>query len=164
MECSASAKSRAWAGWGGVHLGGWSARLRVDGCGQTWYLSLVSIHDKVIAMNASSQGHDPQLLRGVLPLLILTLLDERESYGYELVERLRALGLTELATGVVYPVLNRFERDGLVDSRLVPSSSGPARKYYAITPYGRTTRADAVGKWQEITAVTEHALTIERTT
>lgn len=115
-------------------------------------------------MNVSSKGHDPQLLRGVLPLLILTLLDERESYGYELVERLRGLGLTELATGVVYPVLNRFERDELVDSRLVPSSSGPARKYYAITPHGRSMRADAVSKWQEITAVTERALTTERTT
>ena len=115
-------------------------------------------------MKESSQGHDPQLLRGVLPLLILTLLDERESYGYELVERLRALGLTGLATGVVYPVLNRFERDALVDSRLVPSSSGPARKYYAITPRGRTARAVAIDKWHEITAITERALTQERTT
>lgn len=115
-------------------------------------------------MKASPQSHDPQLLRGVLPLLMLTLLHERESYGYELVERLRALGLTELATGVVYPVLSRFERDGLVDSRLVPSSSGPARKYYAITSQGRTARAEAVSKWQEITAVTERALTTERTT
>lgn len=97
-------------------------------------------------------------------MLILTLLDERESYGYELVERLRELGLTELATGVVYPVLSRFERDGLVGSRLVPSSSGPARKYYDITPQGRDARADAVGKWQEITAITERALATERTT
>ena len=131
--------------------------------GRDWYLPLVSIHDKVIVMDRSSQGHDPQLLRGVLPLLILALLDERESYGYELVERLRALGLTELATGVVYPVLSRFERDELVDSRLVPSSSGPARKYYTITPSGRAARADAANKWQEIVAITERALTTERT-
>lgn len=55
-------------------------------------------------MTDPSGAHDPQLLRGVLPLLILTLLDERESYGYELVERLRALGLTGLATGVDAPI------------------------------------------------------------
>ena len=33
--------------------------------------------------------HDPQLLKGVLTLLLLRLLAERESYGYEVVQRLR---------------------------------------------------------------------------
>lgn len=91
-------------------------------------------------------------------MLILTLLGERESYGYELVERLRELGLTGLATGVVYPVLGRFERDGLVTSYLQPSSSGPARKYYAITESGREAQADASEKWAAIVRITERGL------
>ncbi|MEN2741060.1 PadR family transcriptional regulator [Microbacterium sp. X-17] len=103
-------------------------------------------------------GHDSQLLRGVLPLLILTLLDERESYGYELVERLRELGLAGLATGVVYPVLGRFERDHLVTSRLVASSSGPARRYYAITEHGRSAQMDAAAKWTAIARIAERGL------
>ncbi|MHB1064611.1 MAG: PadR family transcriptional regulator [Georgenia sp.] len=79
---------------------------------------------------------DPQLLKGVLPMLILALLRSRDSYGYELVTRLRDAGLTDIATGSVYPVLNRLERDGRLDSYLVPSSAGPARKYYTPTPAG----------------------------
>ena len=36
-----------------------------------------------------SATYDPQLLKGVLTLLLLRLLAERESYGYEVVQRLR---------------------------------------------------------------------------
>lgn len=102
--------------------------------------------------------HDSQLLRGVLPMLVLTLLGSQESYGYELVERLRELGLPGLATGVVYPVLNRFERDGLLASRLVPSNSGPARKYYALTEAGERSRREAVERWYVLTRVAERGL------
>lgn len=91
-------------------------------------------------------------------MLMLTLLREQDSYGYELVERLRGLGLVELATGVVYPVLSRFERDGLVTSHLVASRSGPARKYYVITDAGERARMDAVGKWQEIAEIAHRGL------
>lgn len=114
-------------------------------------------------MTGPVDSHDPQLLRGVLPLLILTLLDEHESYGYELVERLRELGLTGLATGVVYPVLGRFERDGLVTSHLVPSPSGPARRYYVITEHGRSAQTDATAKWTAIASITERGLSREGT-
>ena len=111
---------------------------------------------------STAEQHDPQLLRGLLPMLILAALEERESYGYELVERLRALGLGGLATGVVYPVLGRFERDGLLTSRLVPSPAGPARKYYAITARGRAAHADAVARWHDITDIAERGLAKER--
>ncbi|WP_449374662.1 PadR family transcriptional regulator [Arthrobacter psychrolactophilus] len=56
-------------------------------------------------------------------MLILALLKEQPSYGYELVERLRSLGLSGLATGAVYPVLSRFERDGWLSSYLQKSDA-----------------------------------------
>ncbi|MFQ4147086.1 PadR family transcriptional regulator [Arthrobacter sp. LAPM80] len=104
--------------------------------------------------------HDPQLLRGVLPMLILSLLHHQESYGYDLVERLRSLGLSGLATGAVYPVLSRFERDGWLISYMQPSASGPARKYYALTEAGELARLNAAQKWQEVAAVAERGLSI----
>ena len=55
--------------------------------------------------------HDSQLLKGVLGLLLLHLLAEHESYGYEVVQRLHELGLTEVAAGTVYPALSRLERE-----------------------------------------------------
>jgi PadR family transcriptional regulator, regulatory protein PadR len=90
---------------------------------------------------------DPQLLKGVLPMLVLAVLTERESYGYELVTRLQDAGLDDMSAGTVYPVLNRLERDGLVASRLVASSAGPARKYYVPTADGTTELARAAQAW-----------------
>lgn len=109
-------------------------------------------------MDRASEPHDPQLLRGVLPMLILALLGERESYGYDLVERLRALGLTGLATGAVYPVLSRFERDGLLSSFTQKSQSGPARKYYALTDQGHQARVDSARRWRDIAEVAQRGL------
>ena len=80
--------------------------------------------------------YDPQLLKGVLTLLLLRLLADRESYGYEVVQRLREVGLSEISEGTVYPALARLEREGRITARLVSSSAGPARKYYQPTPDG----------------------------
>ena len=93
---------------------------------------------------------DPQLLKGVLPMLVLLLLTEGESYGYELVTRLQAAGLTDIAAGTVYPVLARLEREGHVSSRLVASSSGPARKYYRPTADGAAELTAALRGWDHL--------------
>ncbi len=92
-------------------------------------------------------------------MLVLALLAEAESYGYELVTRLQAAGLTEMGAGTVYPVLNRLERDGTITSRLVPSSSGPARKYYRPTAQGSTELAAATDAWQRLTGTVAGVLT-----
>jgi PadR family transcriptional regulator PadR len=92
-------------------------------------------------------SHDPQLLKGVLSLMLLHLLAEQESYGYEVVQRLHAVGLTDVLEGTVYPALSRLEREGRVASRLVSSSSGPARKYYRPTPAGYQALESGTAAW-----------------
>jgi PadR family transcriptional regulator, regulatory protein PadR len=111
-----------------------------------------------MSAESTNSQHDPQLLRGVLPMLILAMLRERESYGYELVERLRGVGLAGLSTGVVYPVLSRYERERLLTSHLVASPSGPARRYYAITERGEAARVAAISNWREITSIAARGL------
>ncbi|MFC8701112.1 PadR family transcriptional regulator [Streptomyces anulatus] len=90
---------------------------------------------------------NPQLLKGVLSLLLLRLVAERESYGYELVQRLRATGLSEITDGTVYPALARLEREGRVSARLIASRSGPARKYYRPTEEGYEALAEGARDW-----------------
>jgi PadR family transcriptional regulator PadR len=92
-------------------------------------------------------SHDPQLLKGVLTALLLRLLADRESYGYELVGRLRTIGLDGIAEGTVYPALARLEREGRISARLIASRSGPARKYYRPTQAGYHALADATANW-----------------
>jgi len=97
--------------------------------------------------------HDPQLLKGVLSLLLLQLLAERESYGYQVVQRLHEIGLTDILEGTVYPALSRLEREGRVSARLVASASGPARKYYRPTPAGYQALAAGVDNWFALAGV-----------
>jgi PadR family transcriptional regulator PadR len=97
--------------------------------------------------------HDPQLLKGLLSLLLLQLLAERESYGYEVVQRLHEIGLTDVLEGTVYPALSRLEREGRVSARLVASPAGPARKYYRPTPAGYQALVDGASNWRSLSTV-----------
>lgn len=102
--------------------------------------------------------HDSQLLKGVLGIVLLQLLVEQESYGYELVMRVHAVGLVDVPDGSIYPALGRLERDGHVTSRLVASRSGPARKYYRLTASGRALLAQKVAAWRALAAVVDPLL------
>jgi PadR family transcriptional regulator, regulatory protein PadR len=103
-------------------------------------------------------GHDSQLLKGVLTLVLLRLLAERESYGYELVSRVHELGLPDVPDGSIYPALGRLEKDGHVSSRLVPSSAGPARKYYRLSRSGQAALAQRQRAWTDLVALVDPLL------
>ncbi|WP_136519213.1 PadR family transcriptional regulator [Cellulomonas telluris] len=105
-----------------------------------------------------ADARDPQLLKGVLPMLVLAALAQEEAYGYALVVRLREAGLDELSTGTLYPVLTRLEREGLVTSRLVPSDSGPARKYYRLSAPGTLALAGRRDAWRDLVRTSEGLL------
>lgn len=94
--------------------------------------------------------HEPQLLKGVLTLLLLQLVSEQEDYGYSIVVRLQQRGLEALSEGTVYPALSRLEANGLLGSRLVRSASGPARKYYTLKRAGQVELADGIEAWHSM--------------
>lgn len=79
----------------------------------------------------------PQVRKGLLELLILELLAQRTSYGYEIAQRLRGVFDSEVAEGTLYPLLKRLSRDELVTTQWVTEANGAPRKYYAITDLGR---------------------------
>ena len=71
--------------------------------------------------------------------LLLSILAEGESYGYEIIQKVRELsgGEIEWSDGMLYPILHRLERDGLVESEWKAADTGRERKYYCIKPDGR---------------------------
>ena len=87
-----------------------------------------------------------QVRKGVLELGILAALAGGERYGYELVKSLVAVPGVQVAEGSIYPLLSRLKKQGFVETRLVESSEGPARKYYALTKEGRR-QAEAMGTY-----------------
>lgn len=96
---------------------------------------------------------DPQMLKGLVTLLLLHLVAEREDYGYALVVRLREAGFGDMAEGTVYPALSRLEQAKRLDAYLVPSEKGPARKYYRITPAGEIELARTRAAWNHLTGL-----------
>jgi PadR family transcriptional regulator, regulatory protein PadR len=100
-----------------------------------------------------TRAHDPQLLKGVLSVLLLHLLAEQESYGYEIVQRLQQCGLDDIQAGTVYPALARLEREARVTSRLVASDEGPARKYYRPTEAGFQALAEGTAHWRLLVGI-----------
>ncbi len=67
---------------------------------------------------------------------LLLLLREQPGHGYDLLERLRALGFSGDDPGGLYRALRALERDGLVRSGWEPSRAGPDRRIYELTRAG----------------------------
>jgi PadR family transcriptional regulator PadR len=91
---------------------------------------------------------NPNFMNGVPELLILTLLAQREMYGYEIVQAIRSRTSAAIAVGegVVYPVLHGLERDGALVSRR-KAVGGRSRIYYSTTQFGVRRLAGLSESW-----------------
>ncbi len=83
------------------------------------------------------EGHHTQIVKGLLDMCLLSIIVKEPSYGYGMVQRLNEYGWVIANENSFYPVLKRLQKQGLIESELVPSSSGPARKYYSATAEGK---------------------------
>jgi PadR family transcriptional regulator PadR len=94
-----------------------------------------------------------ELSAGLTSLVLLSVLSEatEDLYGYEIAKRLsgEAEGANPFKQGALYPVLRNMSAAGLLSSRVVPSYSGPPRRYYRITPLGREVLASWRSTWHE---------------
>ena len=97
-----------------------------------------------------SQKFQRELNAGLVGLVLLAVLDgaEEDLYGYQIAKRLQHLadGSSPVKQGALYPVLRQLSANGLLASLIVPSYSGPPRRYYRITETGRRTLAE----WRDI--------------
>lgn len=90
------------------------------------------------------------LISGSLAMLVLKLLSERDMYGYEMIETLRARSqnVFELKAGTLYPLLHGLEDKGLLDV-YEQEFAGKIRKYYSITKQGRGYLEKKKKEWKE---------------
>ncbi|HLU45674.1 MAG TPA: PadR family transcriptional regulator [Natronosporangium sp.] len=100
-----------------------------------------------------------QLLKGVLELAVLAVLRDADGYGYDVLRRLRAAGLTEVGDASVYGTLRRLFQAGYLSTYVVPSEEGPHRKYYSLTPAGRDQLARAIKTWRGFARSVEDLIT-----
>ena len=86
-----------------------------------------------------------QFKKGVLELCVLSLLDRKDFYGYELVEKISKF--INISEGTIYPLLRRFRTEGYVTTYLEESQEGPPRKYYKLTQRGKEVFEDLELEW-----------------
>ncbi|MBO6576802.1 MAG: helix-turn-helix transcriptional regulator [Rhodothermales bacterium] len=81
---------------------------------------------------------------------VLSILADGESYGYEIIKKAfkASDGQIEWAEGAIYPMLHRFERQGLIASRWKTAENGRRRKYYRLKPKGRESLASEKAQWK----------------
>ncbi|MDD6466721.1 MAG: PadR family transcriptional regulator [Erysipelotrichaceae bacterium] len=86
-----------------------------------------------------------QFKKGALELCVLSQLLTSDQYGYELTEAISKE--MSLAAGTLYLILKRLKDENYVETYLIESSGGPARKYYHITDLGREYQKKQKEEW-----------------
>jgi PadR family transcriptional regulator PadR len=97
---------------------------------------------------------DRELRTGLLTLLVLLAIERERGYGYQIIARLKELsdGNLVMQEGTIYPILHSLQSQGLVESEWGDSTNGPPRKYYNLTPTGKSALKRGLGLWRELDA------------
>ncbi len=95
---------------------------------------------------------DKDLVAASATPLVLAILSEGESYGYAVIKRVAELSGGELrwTEGMLYPLLHRLERNGLVEAFWGRSETGRRRKYYRLTGAGAEHLDRQRRQWQAV--------------
>ena len=97
------------------------------------------------------------LIRGHTDIIILAALMQGESYGYRINRTMLDLtdGRYELKEATLYTAFRRLENLGYIRSYWGDETTGARRRYYAITPGGRTAYRDMMREWREASDLLE---------
>ena len=86
------------------------------------------------------------------PMILSILLAGGENYGYQIIQSVKKIsgGTLEWSDGMLYPVLHRLEKDGLIQARWQVSEEGRRRKYYRITERGQAVLESEKEQWLSV--------------
>ncbi len=92
--------------------------------------------------------------------LLLAILKEQDSYGYEIIKKVKKLSNNEMVwtEGMLYPVLHRLEDQQLIESYLKISDKGRKRKYYHIKKAGLEELNKQIKQWNIVHAIINDTL------
>lgn len=101
--------------------------------------------------DSTAKKFQKELNGGLVGLVLLAVLDQsaEDLYGYDIAKRLATAnaGISIFKEGTIYPVLRALSAGKLLTSRIVPSYSGPPRRYYRITDQGRAVLEEWKAVW-----------------
>ncbi len=90
-----------------------------------------------------------ELISATSTSMILSILQDGENYGYEIIKRAHTLsdGHVQYADGTLYPLLKKMEHRKWIEAEWKNTRSGRSRKYYRITEIGEKALADDIDQW-----------------
>ena len=88
-----------------------------------------------------------QFKKGVLELVVMIVVNEKDIYGYELVKKV--CQVVQVNEGTIYPLLKRMTNENYFETYLQESTEGPPRKYYHITANGIIAMQSLKKDWLE---------------
>ncbi|MGI5824073.1 MAG: PadR family transcriptional regulator [Bacillota bacterium] len=88
-----------------------------------------------------------QFKKGVLELVVLISVTQKDMYGYELINEVSEI--IDVNEGTIYPLLKRLTNEKYFETYLKESTEGPPRKYYHLTVSGRTYKEKLKKEWIE---------------
>lgn len=102
------------------------------------------------------------LIRGNIDAIILHVLSQCDSYGYEILKEIAtaSCGSYEMKEPSLYTSLKRLEAQGMVESYWGSETQGARRKYYRITPGGRDELAQATERWIRVRGIIDRLLAV----
>lgn len=91
-----------------------------------------------------------ELLKGSTTVLILSILNRKDMYGYEMIKEidLRSKGIFSFKEGTLYPILHTLENANYIEAYWDDSNSGRKRKYYKITDSGKKILFEKESEWK----------------
>lgn len=92
-----------------------------------------------------------ELIKGTLKTIILKLLDDNgKMYGYEITSKVKELteGKILLTEGALYPTLHSLEANGVLTTEVV-NVGNRIRKYYSITPTGKSLMSEKISEFSD---------------
>lgn len=91
-----------------------------------------------------------QVLKGILEGCILKIISEQETYGYELLIKLKSSGFENIVEGTLYPLLIRLEKNKFIIAEKRKSPIGMTRKYYHLSEDGKSELNDFISYWNKL--------------
>jgi len=104
---------------------------------------------KILGINLQIIKMDTQLKKGAMDLCVLSILKNKDYYGYELVQKISEI--LPISEGTLYPILRRLKVERWLETYLKESKEGPSRKYYGITRNGKIHLGKIKNEWKEFT-------------
>ena len=91
-----------------------------------------------------------ELLKGSTTILILSLLNKKDMYGYEMIKdiEIKSRNVFSFKEGTLYPILHTLENENYIESYWDSSHGSRKRKYYKITTIGKKLLSEKEKEWK----------------